>query len=179
MARKRKPKVKDPRRREQQRVKDRLAHAQDDAQQLGVIETTPEELLKPARVDPSVQTQQRFPGLIGTAIRRGWAVPEERKPGYVDELATVLEDPDATAMAKVFAFNALVKGDQVQHEKDQQYIRLDRVIEMWRGMLAAVRNRVTDPALVRAIVDDVLLFMPPSAGGLETVDSVNGVIDLE
>jgi hypothetical protein len=148
-----------------QGVKDRYAHAREDAQLTALIPTTPEEALTPERVDPSVQSEQRFPALIGRAIRQGWAVPDERKPGYVDELAEVLEDPEAAAVAKVMAFNALLKGDQLQHERDQEYVRLDRVLEMWRGVLEAIRNHVQDQAVLKAIVADVLRFLPaPSAG---------------
>jgi hypothetical protein len=139
----------------------------DDAQRLDILQSNvvPEESLKPERVDPSVQSEQRFPALIGRAIRHGWATPDEKKPGYVDELAGVLEDPEAPAVAKVMAFNALLKGDQIQHERDQEYVRLDRVLEMWRGVLEAIRAHVQDQALVKRIVADVLRFLPaPSAG---------------
>jgi hypothetical protein len=149
-----------------QSVKDRYAHAREDAQLTGLIPTTPEEALRPERVSPSSQSTQKFPGLIGMAIRHGWAVPDDRKPGYVDELGAVLEDSESPAIAKVTAFNALVKGDQIQHERDQQYIRLDHVLEMWRGVLEAIRAHVQDPALVKLIVADVLRFLPAPSDGL-------------
>lgn len=150
-------------------MKDRLAHAQDDAQRLNIIPTVPEEALKPARVDPSSQSEQRLPGLVGMAIRHGWAVPDEKKPGYVDELAEVLENPEAPAVAKVMAFNALVKGDQIQHERDQEWVRIDRVMEMWRGVLEAIRNHVKDDGLVKLIVADILRLLPAPSDKMESV----------
>jgi hypothetical protein len=100
------------------------------------------------------------------AIRHGWAVPDERKPGYVDELGAVLEDPESPAVAKVTAFNALVKGDQLQHERDQEYVRLDHMLELWRGVLEVIKARVQDPTLARLIVADVLRFLPAPSDGL-------------
>lgn len=170
MARKSKPT--DSRRARRQRVKDRLDHAREDARLIDLVPMMPEVTPKPERVDPSSQTEQKFPRLIGTAIRRGWAVPEERKPGYVDELASVLEDPNATAMAKVFAFNALVKGDESQHERDQEWVRIDRVLAMWRGVLEAIRNHVQDQGLVKLIVADVLRLLPAPSARLETETDV-------
>lgn len=163
MARKRKSKPTGPRRREEQQVKDRLAHAQDDAQRLGLIDTVPEEALGPARVDPLSQTEQPFPTLVRQAIRRGWAVPDEKKPGLVDELVGVVEDPDASQVAKVMAFNSLAAADKLQHERDQQYVKLDRVLEMIRGILEAIRTNVSDPVLLKTIVADVLRFVPAPA----------------
>ena len=156
-----------------QRVKDRYAHAREDAQLGGLIPTTPEEALRPERVDPSVQTEQRFPALVGQALRHGWAVPDEKKPGLVDEMVAVVEDYEATAVAKVMAFNALAKGDQIQHERDQEYIKVDRVLAMWQGVLEAIRNHVQDQALVKLIVADVLRFMPvPQAQLQETLPTL-------
>jgi len=160
-----------------QGVKDRYAHAREDAQLTGLIPTTPEEALTPERVDPSSQSEQRFPALIGRAIRQGWAVPDERKPGYVDELAEVLEDPEAPAVAKVMAFNALVKGDQIQREIDQKFVRLSTVLEMWRGVLEAIRAHVQDQALVKLIVADILRLMPAPSAGLEVVDGACETLD--
>lgn len=153
---------------EKQRVRDRLSHATDDARRLGLPEIKriedgplpPEESLKPERVDPSSQDSRRYPGLIGRAIRKGWATPDEKKPGLVDELIATVEDKSASAMAKIFAFNALVKGDQVQRECDQEYVRLDRVLAMWQGVIEALRNHVQDQGVLKAVVDEVLLLLP-------------------
>lgn len=176
MARKRKSKPTGPRRREEQRVKDRLAHAQDDARRLDLLGNDPllpEEALTPEVVDPTTQSEQRLPTLISRAIRRGWAVPEDKKPGFVDELAGVLEDPDSPATAKILAFGALVRGDQIQHERDQKYIHLDRVLAMWKGVLEAIRNHVQDQELVKLIVADVLRFLPAPPEKCATVGVSN------
>jgi hypothetical protein len=155
-----------------QGVKDRYAHAREDAQLTGLIPTTPEEALTPERVDPSSQSEQRFPTLVRRAINHGWATPDEKKPQLVDELIELIEDPEASPMAKIFAFNALVKGDQLQHEKDQQYIKLDYVLELWRGVLGAIRAHVQDQMLVKLIVADVLRLLPAPSAGLEVVNGV-------
>ena len=159
-----------------QKLKTKYSKVREDAQTHGIIETTPEGAVRPEVVAPTAQSTQSFPALIGVAIRRGWAVPEMKKPGLVDELIELVEDPEAKAMAKVFAFNALVKGDQVQHEKDQEYIRIDLVLAMWKGVLEAIRNHVQDLALVKLIVADVLRFLPAPSVKLEasTVGGVEG-----
>lgn len=118
MARKRKSKPTSKARARKQTVKNRYAHAREDAQLLGLIVTSPEEALEDERVDPSSQSEQPLPGLIGQAIRKGWAVPEERKPRLVDELVSIMVDPEIPAVPKVMAYNALIKGDAVQHERD-------------------------------------------------------------
>lgn len=101
-----------------QSVDDRYAHAREDAQLLGRIPTTPEEALKPERINPSSQKEQALPQLIERAIRRGWATPEERKPGLVDELIEIVHDEEARHFDKVAAYGALLKGDQFQYEQD-------------------------------------------------------------
>jgi hypothetical protein len=152
-------------RRKRQKLKARYSKAREDAQLHGPVETSPEGAVRDERVDPSSQSEQRFPTLVRRAINHGWATPDEKKPQLVDELVELIEDPEASPMAKIFAFNALLKGDQIQHERDQEYIRLDRVLEMWRGVLEAIRAHVQDQALVKLIVADVLRFLPaPSAG---------------
>lgn len=163
MARKRKSKPTSPRRSEEQRVRDRLSHALDDARRLDLVSNDPappEVSLKPEVVNPATQSEQRFPVLIAQALRHGWAVPDEKKPGLVDEMVCVVEDPEAAAVAKVMAFNALAKGDQLQHERDQEFIRVDRVLAMWRGVLDAIRTHVSDPVVLKAITDDVLRLLP-------------------
>lgn len=153
----------------------RYAHAREDAQIAGRVPTTPEMALKPEKVDPSSQSEQRFPGLIGQALRNGWAVPDGRKPALVDEMISLVEDPEAGAVPKVMAFNALAKGDQIQHERDQEFIRLDRVLQMWQGVLEAVRSHITDPELLKAITEDVLRLMPvPSRELVYVGPSSNG-----
>lgn len=101
-----------------QKLKDRYAHAREDAQLAGLIPTTPEEALKDERVPPSAQTEQPLPHLTSEAIRRGWAVPEERKPGLIDELIAIVENHDLPEKVRVSAFNALRQADDSQHERD-------------------------------------------------------------
>ena len=99
-------------------VKDRYAHAREDAQLLGLIPTTPEDALKPEKVDPAQQGEQSLTGIVREAIRRGWAVPEGIKPQLVDELVAILQDPSTSAKEKVASFSALVKADWNQYRQD-------------------------------------------------------------
>lgn len=101
-----------------QALRDRYAHAREDAQLAGLIPTKPEEALKPEVVDPATQTEAPQVGLIVQALRSGWAVPEGRKPDLVDELMRILDDPEMCAKVKVSAFNALRMADQQQYERD-------------------------------------------------------------
>lgn len=101
-----------------QEVRERYSKAREDAQLLGVIPTTPEGALKPERVAPEAQADAPQPNLIGEAIRKGWAVPEARKPDLVDELIRLLDDPQVSDKVKVAAFNALRQADQAQYERD-------------------------------------------------------------
>lgn len=167
------------RRKTRQRKRKLYQKVREDLQLSDDLPTTSEGALKPETVPGSAQEEPRFPKLIGQSIRRGWAVPDERKPGLVDELISVVEDPDAKSFDKIAAFSTLSRADQLQYEKDQQYIRLDRVLEMWRGILGAIRNHVSDPLLVKAIVADVLRFLPPPAAGLELVEGVRETNNLE
>ena len=90
----------------------------EDLQIAGVIPILPEEAVRSEVVDPKTQSEQPLPGLIGIAIRRGWAVPEEKKPRLVDEMVGIIENPEVGEVPKIMAFNALNKGDQVQYERD-------------------------------------------------------------
>jgi hypothetical protein len=56
------------------------------------------------------------------------------------------------------------------HELDHKFVRLDRVLEMWRGVLEAIRAHVQDQALVKLIVADVLRFLPAPSAGLEIIE---------
>lgn len=116
--RKRKSKPTTSTRSKKQRIKDRYAHSREDAQLAGLIPTSPEESLKPERVDPSVQGSQPLPELIAQAIRKGWAVDDGMKPHLVDELVQIVLDNEMCAKSKIAAFNALRMGDQAQWEKE-------------------------------------------------------------
>lgn len=101
-----------------QRAKAKYAKAREKAQQLGIIETTPDGAVRDERVDPSTQGEQTFPVLDRQAVRKGWAVPEERKPALVERISSVVEDPEAKDRDRVAAFNALQKADRDQWERD-------------------------------------------------------------
>ena len=153
-----------PRQNARKKAKKRYQSAREEVQLLDLIPTTPDGAVKPERVDPSSQEQPGFPRLVGAAIRRGWAVPDQKKPGLVDELVGVVEDPDAKPFDKVAAFGALSKADQLQHERDQEYIKLDRVLAMWHGVLEAARRHMADVVALKAFTDDVLRLLPVPAG---------------
>lgn len=99
-----------------QDVKQQYMSLREEAQLLGLIPTTPEGAVRDEKTPPAADPP--LPALVSTAIRQGWAVPEERKPGLVDELIRVLDDPEATNKDKVGAFNALTRADQQQYERD-------------------------------------------------------------
>lgn len=102
-----------------QSVKERYAKAREDAQLAGIIPTTPEGAVRPEAVDPASQEDAPQPALVEQAIRRGWAVPEERKPALVDELVKIVDSPaDGMEKVKVAAFRALCLADQQQYERD-------------------------------------------------------------
>ena len=102
-----------------QKVKARYAKAREDAQHLGVIPTTPEGAVRDERVDPAEQGAQPLPGLIGRAVRNGWAVPDETKPRIVDELVGIVEGgEEIDHHVRVSAARVLQQGDQQQWERD-------------------------------------------------------------
>lgn len=115
---KHKPKPTKPIVNKRQKIKEKYAKAREDAQLAGIINTTPDGAIKPERVDPATQRDAPHPELVATAIRQGWAVPEERKPDLVDELIRILDDPEVPHKVKVAAFNALRMADQQQFERD-------------------------------------------------------------
>lgn len=106
-----------------QSLKDRYAHAREDAQLAGLIPTTPEEALKAEAVSPADQTDAPHPELVVEAIRRGWAVPEEKKPKIVDELLAIISSSAEMSKTKVAAFNALRMADQQQYERDNPIVK--------------------------------------------------------
>jgi len=117
--RKRKSKPTSKARARKQNTKDRYAHAREDAQLEGLIPTTPEEALKPERVDPSTQSEEPTPTtMVIRAATKGWKVPDERKETLVAELIGIIDNPEMPAKVKVAAFNALRLADQSQWERD-------------------------------------------------------------
>jgi hypothetical protein len=75
-----------PRRKEEQRIKDRYAHAREDAQLAGVIPTTPEEALKPERVDSRRTPSPRCARIVARRPARSTS----GKVGQAFGLGTVL-----------------------------------------------------------------------------------------
>lgn len=101
----------------QRKVK-RYSKLREELQLAGEIPTSAEGAVWNEVVDPSSQSEQPLPVLIGTAIRRGWATPEEKKPRLVDEMIKMVECQEVGEVQRVMAYNALVKGDQLQWERD-------------------------------------------------------------
>ena len=101
------------RKRQRQRARARERKAREQAQLTGVTPTVPE-----MPQQGGVSSVQPEPRLVESAIRRGWAVPEAKKPELVDHLVSLLDDPEASPKTKVAAFSALRQADQVQWERD-------------------------------------------------------------
>lgn len=122
----------------------------EDLQLSGDLPVTPEGALKSEVVDTLGAPQ---PKLIAEAIRRGWAVPEARKPDLVDELIKILDDPDAQNKVKVAAFNALRMADQAQYERDHP----EQVAKIKGGATVAVgvtvQQNLDAAALIRGMVE--------------------------
>jgi hypothetical protein len=120
------------RRNAKQRLKDRYAHAREDAQLAGLIPTEPAEALKPERVDPHTQGEQSLPSLDRAAIRNGWAVPDHLKPVLVDRLIEPFVEEPQVVITKDGTpvtippdrhllkenFKALSIADRMQWERD-------------------------------------------------------------
>jgi hypothetical protein len=106
-------------RNQRQKLKARYMTAREDAQRFGLIPTTPEGAVRDERVDPATQGEQAHPALTRTAVRRGWAVPDAKKPELVDELVRVVADPDSTPMEKIASVRTLLAADRLQYERDR------------------------------------------------------------
>jgi hypothetical protein len=107
-------------RQRKQKVKETYAKAREDAQLCGVIPTEPVGAVRDERVPPCAQSEdvRALPALVAEAVRAGWATPEERKPGLVDDLAAILGDSTQPAKVRIAAFNALRLADKDQYERD-------------------------------------------------------------
>jgi hypothetical protein len=92
--------------------------AREDAQLHGLIDATPEGAVRDERVDPATQGVQALPALDRTAVRRGWATPDEKKPKVVDRLVEIVEDPASDPYEIIASARALMAGDQKQWERD-------------------------------------------------------------
>lgn len=116
--RKRKSKPTSSNRNRKQKLKASYAKAREDAQLAGIIPTTPEGAVRDERVDPTTQSVQPLSELVARAIRQGWSVEDGMKPHLVQEMVSIVLDPDMSAKAKVTAFNALRMADQSQWDRD-------------------------------------------------------------
>lgn len=105
------------RRLKRQNLIQRFNKLREEAQLQGLIPTEPVGAIRDERVKTADQPQ---PKLIETAIRQGWAVPEEVKPELVAELTAIVTDDseEVSDKTKVAAFRALLAADQAQHERD-------------------------------------------------------------
>ncbi len=101
-----------------QKVKETYAKAREDAQLVGVIPTEPVGAVRDERVPQCAQTNQSLPALIAQAIRKGWATEDAKKPELVDELVSIVLNPDMPPGKKVAAFNALRMADESQWKRD-------------------------------------------------------------
>lgn len=119
------------------KIKASYAKAREDAQLAGVIPTQPVGAVRNEVVPPGADPPQI--GLIGQALRNGWAVPEERKPLLVDELIKIIDDPEAPSKTKVAAFNALRLADQQQYERDHP----EEAAKLKGGMSVSINNTNT------------------------------------
>lgn len=105
-------------RKTKQRKLARYSKRREDAQLSGREPTLPAGAVRNERVSPLVQGEQSLPALIARGIRNGWATPEDMKPILVDEMTAIVMDPEQKAVPKIMAYQALLKGDQQQYERD-------------------------------------------------------------
>ena len=137
LARKRKSKPTSKARADKQRIKDRYAHAREDAQLAGLIPTTPEEALSNERSDTALQDAQRFPGLDRAAVRNatGWHITEAVKRKIVENAAEMIYEKRiefvddgrggkvAVEMpnrkAQIEAAKILLEADETQYKRDE------------------------------------------------------------
>ncbi len=101
-----------------QRLMNRFTKLREDAQLAGLIATEPKGTVRDERV------KHDDPKLIETAIKSGWAVPEELKPQLITEMVAIVTDEGdeegggVSDKTKVAAFRALLTADQHQHDRD-------------------------------------------------------------
>ncbi len=100
-------------RRKLQRHKRRFMELREELMLAGEIQVEPSGAIRDERVDPADQSAQALPALISEAVRRGWNVPEGKKPQLIDEMIEVVENPEESAKNKIAAFNALRTADSV------------------------------------------------------------------
>lgn len=111
------PQPTNSRRNRRQKVKAQYAKAREEAQLLGVIPTTPQGAVRDEVAVPEPGSGAD-PGLVRQAVRRGWAVPEHKKPVIVDELVRAVETEGLDVNAKIAAARTLRMVDRDQWERD-------------------------------------------------------------
>ncbi len=148
----------------------------EEAQLAGIIPTIPEGGVRNEVVDPKTQSKQALPNLIGGAIRKGWAVPEDRKPGLVDELMDIAENEEETAKNKIAAFNALRLADQQQYERDHP-----EEIAKKGGQSVSVQANIQAVTVIREMVERGQIEPSPALPDLpdEVIDTDVEVIKEE
>lgn len=105
-------------RNKKQTLKQTYAKAREDAQLHGVIPTTPEGAVRDEVVNPATQALQDLTSLDRAAINKGWRVPDDEKPKVIQRLLDKLDDEELSGAEAAMIANALVKADQIQHERD-------------------------------------------------------------
>jgi hypothetical protein len=105
-------------RNQRQKLKARYMKAREDAQLCGLIVTIKEGAVRDERVAPATQGEQALLALDRTAVCRGWATPDEKKPRVIDRLMAIVEDPASDPYEIIASARALMTGDQRQWERD-------------------------------------------------------------
>lgn len=142
---KRKSKPTSKARTRKQTTKDRYAHAREDAQLEGLIPTTPEEALKSEQVNPVLQgdgASVLLPKLALQAIREGWATLPAEAAEVVQELISVVRNPDYKVKDRISAANALRLMDQMQWERDHPEEAAKAKANVKVGVSVGVQNNI-------------------------------------
>lgn len=166
-------------RKTRQRKPARYSKRREDAQLSGREPVSAEGAVRNERVSPLAQEDQPLPALVARGIRSGWATPEEMKPILVDEMVGIIQDPEMKAVPKIMAYQALLKGDQYQYERENP----EAAGKAKGGVKVDVNQQVvvTDPyqlykrALEESLVDPVELRIEQELqGGKDGFDGVAG-----
>lgn len=118
---KRKPKPTSKATHRKKKIKARYSKAREEAQLAGVIPTTPDGAVRPEQVNPVLQgdgASVLLPKLALQAIREGWATLPAEAAEVVQELISVVRNPDYKVKDRISAANALRLMDQMQWERD-------------------------------------------------------------
>lgn len=133
--------------------------------------------MKAEQVNPAMQSDAPIPGLIESAIRQGWAVPDHKKPDLVDELIKILDDPEASQKVKVAAFNALRMADQQEYER-----RYPQAKSSGKGDVHihgnVVQNNIAAKNAIREMIEAGELGLLEEDIDSTPVKPVNGLVEL-